>query len=74
MNYEKEDQAMPKEELLKNKKRKKNENREKKKVKVTSLAERNEAKREHNDAIYYEKLFECVKKSRGHNAFGFVCF
>ena len=58
MNYEKEDQAMPKEELLKNKKRKKNENREKKKVKVTSLAERNEAKREHNDAIYYEKLTE----------------
>lgn len=57
MNYEKEDQTMPEEELLKNNKRKKKEKRDKK-VKVTSLAERNEARREYNDAIYYEKLSE----------------
>ena len=58
MNYKKEDQAMPEEELLKNSKRKKKEKREKNKVTVTSLAQRNEARRERNDAIYYEKLTE----------------
>ena len=60
MKYETEDQTMPEEELLNDKKTKKREKREKKKskVKVSSLAERNEAKREYNDAIYYEKISE----------------
>ena len=51
MNFDKEDQAMPNEKRVGIKK-------EKKKVKVTSLAERNEARREYRDAIYYEKLNE----------------
>ena len=60
MKYEKEDQAMPEEELFENKKYKKAEKRAKKRtrVKSTSLAERNEARREYNDAIYYEKITE----------------
>ena len=62
MNYENENQNqnMPEEELLKNDKYKKKEKREKKnkKIKVTSLSARNEARREYNDAIYYEKISE----------------
>ena len=65
MNYEEEDQAMPEEELLKENKRKnkdksKKEKKEKRsvKVKVKALIAKNEAKREYNDAIYYEKLNE----------------
>ena len=54
MNFDKEDQAMLDKEETKRKKEKK----KKKKVKVTSLAERNEARREYRDAIYYEKLNE----------------
>ena len=54
MNFDKEDQAMLNKEETKRKKEKK----EKNKVKVTSLAERNEARREYRDAIYYEKLNE----------------
>ena len=70
MNYEKEDQAMPEEELfdkidsktakISGKKSNKKDKREKKtaKVKVQSLVQKNEIKRELNDAIYYEKLNE----------------
>ena len=62
MDFENEDQAMPEEELSEKEIRKK-EKREKKdkkdkKVKVTSLSQRNEARREYNDAIYYEKITE----------------
>ena len=60
MKYEIEDQAMPEEEVSENKKNKKSEKRAKKRtrVKSTSLAERNEARREYKDAIYYEKITE----------------
>ena len=57
MNYEEKDQDMPEEEL-KVEKRKIKAKREKKtlKVRINSLVERNEQRREYNDAIYYEKL------------------
>ena len=62
MDFENEDQAMPKEELSEKeiRKKEKREKKEKKdkKVKVTSLSQRNEARREYNDAIYYEKITE----------------
>ena len=60
MKYEAEDQYMPEEELSENKTDKKAAKRKKKRtrVKSTSLAERNEARREYKDAIYYEKLNE----------------
>ena len=60
MDYEKEDKSMPEEELLKNTKNKKREKSEKKKSKITinSLVQKNEEKREYNDAIYYEKISE----------------
>ena len=66
MDYEKEDKSMPEEELVKNKVSKENKKRDKtskkekkkSKITITSLVQRNEEKREHNDAIYYEKLTE----------------
>ena len=72
MNYENKNQAMPEEELLENKKSKKDKKdkndkkdkqkakREKKslKVRVNALVAKSEAIREHNDAVYYEKLNE----------------
>jgi cell division protein FtsW len=58
VNYEEEDQAMPEEELLKNNKRKDKGKKEKRsvKVKINALVAKGEVRREHNDAVYYEKL------------------
>ena len=65
MNYEENDQNMPEEEsenkkTKKTKKRKAKVRREKKsfKVRINSLVERSEQRREYNDAIYYEKITE----------------
>ena len=62
MNYDEKDQDMPKEEFEneKTKKRRVKSKREKKslKVKINSLVERNEHRREYTDAIYYEKISE----------------
>ena len=60
MDYEKEDKSMPEKELLEKQKNKKTKKSEKKKSKITitSLIQRNEEKREQNDAIYYEKISE----------------
>ena len=64
MKKEKENQAMPKEDNAKSKKVKKEATpkapREKKtaKMRIEALVAKNEAKREYNDAVYYEKLTE----------------
>ena len=67
MDYEKEDISMPEEELDENKegknnkkpkKDKKDKKEKKEKITIKALIQRNEEKREYNDAIYYEKLNE----------------
>lgn len=67
MDYEKEDISMPEEELDENKegknnkkpkKDKKDKKDKKEKITIKALIQRNEEKREYNDAIYYEKLNE----------------
>ena len=64
MKKEKENQAMPKEDAAKSKRVKREATpkkpREKRtaKMRIEALVAKNEAKREYNDAIYYEKLTE----------------
>ena len=67
MDCEKEDISMPEEELDENKegknnkkpkKDKKDKKEKKEKITIKALIQRNEEKREYNDAIYYEKLNE----------------